>query len=84
MRISHSKRDSQTRAVPKEIRGDQDIIEKFHSNCNSLVIALRRLNTGGYELFIPCSVPLATLPRMISPLKGRKTITRNFTKPSQP
>ena len=30
-------------------------------------------------LLIPCSVPLVILPKIISPLKGRKTIRRNFT-----
>lgn len=30
-------------------------------------------------LLMPFSVPLEILPSMISPLKGRKTIRRNFT-----
>lgn len=37
----------------------------------------------GDTLLMPCSVPLAILPSMISPLNGRNTIMRNLTVKSQ-
>jgi hypothetical protein len=72
--------DSQSSVIQKQTGGDQNIVEKFNGNWDmSVSLADYARGIEEYILLMPCSVPLAILPIMISPLKGRKTIIRNLT-----
>lgn len=72
--------DSQSSVIQKQTGRDQNIVEKFNGNWDKSVnLADYVRGFEEYTLLMPCSVPLAILPIMISPLKGRKTIIRNLT-----
>lgn len=68
---------SQSSVLQEQTRRNQDIVEKFNSDWN--VSAKDAHGVDEDSLLMPCSVPLAILPIMISPLKGLKTIRRNLT-----
>lgn len=53
-----------------------------NSTPTGMVSGVTVVAAGRDILLMPCSVALEIFPSMISPLKGRKTIRRNFTESS--